>query len=282
MLTTGSLITASDLYDAIYPVGSIYMSVNSTSPATLFGGTWTQLKDRFLLGVGDTYTTVENTGGAASQNYTPAGTVGSHTLTTAEIPSHTHGLNNHVHSVGAHAHGLNNHVHSVGAHAHGLNNHVHSVGAHAHGLNSHVHSGPSHTHTGSAGGVTLTNPVFYTSNTASGSSFKISGGSGDWYRQTGLGNSGTGNTGGASGSTANSSAFNTGGNTGNTANSSAFNTGGNTGNTANSAAFNTGGNTGNTTSTGSGGGHNHGFTGTAATISTLPPYLTVYMWKRTA
>ena len=25
----------------IFPVGSIYMSVNSTSPATLFGGTWT-------------------------------------------------------------------------------------------------------------------------------------------------------------------------------------------------------------------------------------------------
>lgn len=38
-----------------YPVGSIYMSVNSTSPAQLFGGTWTQLKDRFLLGAGDSY-----------------------------------------------------------------------------------------------------------------------------------------------------------------------------------------------------------------------------------
>ena len=93
---------------------------------------------------------------------------------------------------------------------------------------------------------------------------------------------GTGNTGGASGSTANSSAFNTGGNTGNTANSSAFNTGGNTGNTADSTAFNTGGNTGNTTSAGSDGAHSHGFTGTEVTINTLPPYLAVYMWKRTA
>lgn len=38
-----------------YPVGSVYMSVNETSPASLFGGTWEQLKDRFLLGAGNTY-----------------------------------------------------------------------------------------------------------------------------------------------------------------------------------------------------------------------------------
>lgn len=29
--------------DLVYPIGSIYMSVNNTSPATLFGGTWTAL-----------------------------------------------------------------------------------------------------------------------------------------------------------------------------------------------------------------------------------------------
>lgn len=44
-----------NIWETIYPVGSIYMSVNSTSPAQLFGGTWTQLKDRFLLGAGDNY-----------------------------------------------------------------------------------------------------------------------------------------------------------------------------------------------------------------------------------
>lgn len=43
------------LLNCVYPVGSIYMSVNSTSPETFFGGTWVQLKDRFLLGAGDTY-----------------------------------------------------------------------------------------------------------------------------------------------------------------------------------------------------------------------------------
>ena len=63
----------------IYPVGSIYMSVNSTNPATLFGGTWEQLEDRFLLGAGTTYT-AGDTGGEAA-----------HTLTSDEMPSHTHG-----------------------------------------------------------------------------------------------------------------------------------------------------------------------------------------------
>ncbi len=62
----------------IYPVGSIYMSVSSTSPASLFGGTWEQLKDRFLLGAGSTYTN-GNTGGSAT-----------HKLSVNEIPSHSH------------------------------------------------------------------------------------------------------------------------------------------------------------------------------------------------
>ena len=66
-------------FDDIYPVGSIYMSVNSTNPGNLFGGTWTQLKDRFLLGAGSTYTN-GSTGGEAS-----------HKLTVNEMPSHSHG-----------------------------------------------------------------------------------------------------------------------------------------------------------------------------------------------
>ena len=52
-----------------WPVGSIYLSVTSTSPTTLFGGTWVQLKDRFLLGAGSTYTN-GNTGGQASVTLT--------------------------------------------------------------------------------------------------------------------------------------------------------------------------------------------------------------------
>lgn len=39
----------------IYPVGSIYVSSEPTDPSKLFGGTWVQIKDRFLLTAGDTY-----------------------------------------------------------------------------------------------------------------------------------------------------------------------------------------------------------------------------------
>ena len=38
------------LADVFYPVGSIYISAASTSPADMFGGTWEKIKDRFLLG----------------------------------------------------------------------------------------------------------------------------------------------------------------------------------------------------------------------------------------
>lgn len=56
--------TMLSIVDLIYPVGSIYMSVNSANPETLFGGTWQQIKDRFLLSAGDTYA-AGNTGGSA-------------------------------------------------------------------------------------------------------------------------------------------------------------------------------------------------------------------------
>lgn len=50
---------------AAYPVGSLYMSTNATSPAELFGGTWEQIKDKFILAAGDTYA-AGSVGGKAS------------------------------------------------------------------------------------------------------------------------------------------------------------------------------------------------------------------------
>lgn len=61
-------------------IGAIYESNNSTSPATLYGGTWVQLKDRFLIGAGGSYS-AGTTGGEAT-----------HALTINEIPSHVHNL----------------------------------------------------------------------------------------------------------------------------------------------------------------------------------------------
>lgn len=61
-----------------YPVGSIYLSTSSTSPQTLFGGSWTRIQDTFLLCAGSTYA-AGSTGGEAE-----------HTLTVDEMPSHSH------------------------------------------------------------------------------------------------------------------------------------------------------------------------------------------------
>ena len=71
--------------NAIYPVGSIYISVNNTNPGTLFGGTWEQIKDRFLLACGDAYSNGK-TGGRANHKHPTS----EHTLTVEEMPSHTH------------------------------------------------------------------------------------------------------------------------------------------------------------------------------------------------
>ena len=53
------------IFDLIYPVGSIYLSTVNTSPATLFGGTWVQIENRFLLAAGSSYA-AGATGGSAN------------------------------------------------------------------------------------------------------------------------------------------------------------------------------------------------------------------------
>ena len=55
--------------DDVYPVGAVYISFNSTSPASLFGGTWEQIQDKFLLASGITYQ-AGATGGNATHSHT--------------------------------------------------------------------------------------------------------------------------------------------------------------------------------------------------------------------
>jgi microcystin-dependent protein len=98
-----------DVIDAIYPVGSIYMSVANTNPSILFGGTWqTWGSGKVPVGVDtndDSFSAVEKTGGTKT-----------HTLTEKEMPSHTHTFTgsevtsgtqsaDHTHSF-AHTHGI--------------------------------------------------------------------------------------------------------------------------------------------------------------------------------
>lgn len=78
------------LMNMVYPVGSIYMSVNATSPASLFGGTWEQIQDRFLLATGSTYNAGSTGGSATHTHTTPATTTGGTAITVAQMPSHHH------------------------------------------------------------------------------------------------------------------------------------------------------------------------------------------------
>lgn len=262
-------VTKTELVNLIYPIGSIYISVNNSSPSLLFGGTWVQIEDTFLLGAGTTYTGGD-TGGSATV-----------TLTAAELPSHNH-------SVGAHSHGLNSHTHSIGAHAHGLNSHTHTYDK----ANSPT-GGPS---TNTSGSTTLTaaqsgvpahsHPSVIGGNNdvtalATGKA-GYGGSSSEWWApwfgggynakqnvyvsNNTAANASSGHTHTLSSHTHTNSYTSTASGTasGNTANSTAFDSGAASGNTADSTAFNTG-------SKGSGGAHNN-----------MPPYLVVYIWKRTA
>jgi len=85
-LNTGNLSLSgkTSLLNLIYPIGSIYMSVNDISPQSFLGGTWERLQDRFLIGAGNSYN-VNATGGSTT-----------HTLTIDEIPSHTHTINDRL------------------------------------------------------------------------------------------------------------------------------------------------------------------------------------------
>lgn len=97
--------TTAGIVDLIYPVGSVYLSVNSTNPAKLFGGTWQQISQgRMLMGAATQGSIQQNTGNTGlfgtldsnELNYKfEAGQLGGkyrHTLTAAEsgLPSHVH------------------------------------------------------------------------------------------------------------------------------------------------------------------------------------------------
>lgn len=79
--TRGIVHNKKILSTILFPIGYVYISVNNTNPGTIFGGTWEQIKDTFLLACGDTYANGA-TGGEAT-----------HKLTVEEMPSHNHVVN---------------------------------------------------------------------------------------------------------------------------------------------------------------------------------------------
>jgi microcystin-dependent protein len=142
-----SLLESKDLdgiLDLVYPVGSVYISAANTSPSTLFGGTWEQIKDKFLLSAGDTHT---------------AGSIGgeeSTTLSAAEMPVHKHDVSvtnsgaGTTGSVADHSHGTyyknDNTIGGSGRRA-GNSSDNDGISAGTAPSGGHSHSTPNHSHT---------------------------------------------------------------------------------------------------------------------------------------
>lgn len=67
------------LLDIMYPVGSLYFSTSSTSPATLVGGSWTQIKGATIAAVGSNGVTLNSYSGNLK-------------ITLDQIPNHEHNV----------------------------------------------------------------------------------------------------------------------------------------------------------------------------------------------
>lgn len=237
--TVANLLDAKTVGNLVYPVGSIYMSVTSASPATIFGGTWVQLQDQFLLAAGSKY--AAGTTGGSADAIIPSHT---HTVTAASASAgaHTHTTSGSVASGGEHTHTVSGTGASAGAHTHTVSGSAASAGAHTHSMNNIWSNGSG----SSAAYVTTSKRKLMTRSTASA---------------------------GAHTHTVSGTAASAGAHT-HTVSGTAATAGAHTHTTTGTAA--------------SAGAHTHtvtataASTGVAATGKNMPPYLAVYVWKRTA
>ena len=85
-----------EILDKIYPIGSIYMNINSTPPDIIIGGEWQRIKDTFLLSAGDVYDG-GSSGGSAD----------------AIVVEHNHIQDSHNHTQESHNHTQNGHSHKA-------------------------------------------------------------------------------------------------------------------------------------------------------------------------
>jgi len=87
--TTLTALTTINILKSVYPIGSVYITFNSASPATVFGfGTWERLPSGKVLIDNDT---IGSTGGEAT-----------HVITIEQLPQHSHLVA--VDSAGEHSH----------------------------------------------------------------------------------------------------------------------------------------------------------------------------------
>lgn len=134
------LINANNIYDAIYPLGIVLQFDNATNPNNMFTGTvWEQIDD----GRSARAATSPEAGTTAGQIGSVAGS-DTATIAVANLPGHTHGMQNHTHGIAEHAHTMDhNHVITHGHGEAGTNvagGHTHSLSGTAEGAGQHAHS----------------------------------------------------------------------------------------------------------------------------------------------
>ncbi|MDD3341461.1 MAG: hypothetical protein PHN72_04680 [Bacilli bacterium] len=228
-----------------YPVGSIYISTSSTSPSTLFGGVWEAYgTGRTLVGI--------NT---ADGNFNTVGKTGGSTTTTlsaANLPSHTHSipaLSGSTNAAGAHTHTYSETTSAAGNHNHTFSGTTSSAGAHTHPNHPNVFVDKRYSDGASSGGY----PSYVNTSGANQRYFNTQAFDGV-YTYTGSAGAHTHTYSGTTTTTGNHTHTFSG-------------------------------------TTSSAGNHSHtvattasttGATGSASAFSNLQPYITVYMWRRTA
>ena len=122
----GGGLTKQEIVDFIYPVGSLFISTTSTKPSAYLGGTWERWgQGRMPISVSDTdsdFNAANKTGGEKT-----------HTLLTAEMPSHSHAKGTLATSdSGSHTHNTSGTASSAGGHEHSVSGTAASAGAHTH------------------------------------------------------------------------------------------------------------------------------------------------------
>lgn len=138
------LINADTIYKAIYPIGIVLQFDNATNPNNMFTGTvWEQIDD----GRSARAATSPEAGTTAGQIGSVAGS-DTATIAVANLPGHTHGMQNHTHGIAAHSHTMA-HTHSIN-HDHGAVN-TSTAGWHDHSLSGTANAAGEHSHSISQG-----------------------------------------------------------------------------------------------------------------------------------
>lgn len=144
---------------ASHPVGSYYWSNDSTAPGSLFGGTWTQIKGVFLWAKEDDQS-AGTTGGAKTV-----------TLTSNQMPSHTHTFTGtaHTHTISGSTGSESSHTHNINGGGNASSTEPSTLTAWFHGKSVDSGAGTAHKHTisGSTGSESSHTHTINSGNTSS-------------------------------------------------------------------------------------------------------------------